>query len=89
MQDAAAEILSEELPYLDRLLCEGRTPEVPESSIPGYLGVQAVRARQANLCGLAFVLHECARLCGSGKRSDAYLSLLAYRSAVSDSERNL
>jgi hypothetical protein len=87
MQDAAAEILTEELPYLDRLLCDGRTAEVPEPSIPGYLRVQAVRARQASLCGLAFVLDECSRLCEGGKLPDAYLSLLAYRSAIQDSER--
>ena len=87
MRDDAAEMLSEELPYLDRLLCDGGTREVPGPSIPGYLNVQGVRARQANLCGLAFVLDECARLCESGQRADALLSLLAYRSAISDSER--
>lgn len=87
MTDAAAEIWTGELFYLDRLLCDGRTAEVPESSIPDYLAVQAVRARRASLCGLAFVLDECARLCGDGRRAEAYLSLLAYRAAVQDGEQ--
>ena len=67
MDAKLVEFVREELPYLRRLLAQGRTDEVSPSSIPSYLRVQAHNAEQVGLLGCAKALRLAAEVEGPAR----------------------